>query len=39
MLFLSKLNNRGLEACYEIINSELSKKDFYKYVRNYTENH
>lgn len=32
-IITSKLNNTGLEALYEAINIELSKKDFYKFVR------
>lgn len=29
MMFISKLNNKGLEACYEVINTGLNKKHFY----------
>ena len=37
-IFTSKMNNSGLEALYECINIEINKKDFYKFIRENTDN-
>ena len=38
-LFMSKMNNAGLESIFEAINCPINKSDFYKYVRDNTTDH
>nr|AAL73466.1 putative ATPase [Tetrahymena thermophila] len=38
ILFMSKQNNSGLESMYECINTELDKREFYRFIRENTIN-
>ncbi|KAL4500862.1 hypothetical protein ABPG72_020096 [Tetrahymena utriculariae] len=38
VMFISKQNNSGLESLYECINTELDKREFYKFIRENTAN-